>query len=223
MEKILMISCRLELINSKEEALYLAEQLRDIVKGMLPITYSAAAFNAAFTPTVKNSYYDAPPSVSDKSTQDIPVSTNSDSALPEIVKSVPNLVASVTNLVATTPSFKPIISVSPINIKSTSLFSKSPKPKNDEEFTFYKVPYNEKRWDENNLYTNLSKLAFTKTFNDGSKKKVVSCTSVPRWIWPLDRSGNMYEKIQHLVEDFDYECVRDDPKKPNMYIIISDV
>ena len=218
MEKILMISCRLELINSKEEALYLAEQLRDIVKGMLPITYSEAAFNAAFTPKVKN-YYDAPPFVS--ATQDIPVSTNSDSALPEIVKSVPNLVASVPNLVATTPSFKPIISVSPINIKSTSLFSKSPK--NDGEFIFYKVPYNEKRWDENNLYTNLSKLAFTKTFNDGSKKKVVSCTSVPRWIWPLDRSGNMYEKIQHLVEDFDYECVRDDPKKPNMYIIISDV
>lgn len=176
MEKILFISCKLEMISSNLEGQMLAKELRDVVKEMMN------------SPKVARS----PMSYIFHGQENVPP------YVPEVA--LPSQV------------MKPV--------KPSSTVVISTKPVDDESKIRYKVPYNEKRWTEENFHDNLEKLAFTKKFVDGTEKKVVSCTSVPRWVWPLNYDGKMYDKIQNLFEDFNYQCTRDDPSKPNMYVIM---
>lgn len=77
------------------------------------------------------------------------------------------------------------------------------------------------RYGDKNFIDALYDLAKEQTFKDGTTKLCVS--SLPRKKWPLTAEGKMYEKLQDLCADFDVECVRDDPTKPNVYIVLETV
>jgi hypothetical protein len=94
------------------------------------------------------------------------------------------------------------------------------KPKFEKSSEYESVKPDEKRWEEDNFHANLKRFSYNKTFLDGSVKQVVACTKIPRWVWPLNTDGKMYQKIQDLCEDFDYQCIRDDPSKPTCWIVI---
>jgi len=76
------------------------------------------------------------------------------------------------------------------------------------------------RYTEDEFLDALYESSTLKKFKDGSMKRVV--TSLDRKLWPLTKEGEMYEKLQDLCADFDLEVVRDDPSKPNVYIIMKE-
>jgi hypothetical protein len=61
--------------------------------------------------------------------------------------------------------------------------------------------------------------SYEKTFYDGIKRLYVRPT-LDRKKWPLDVNNNEYLKLQDLCADFNYECIRDDPSKKTVYIVV---
>ena len=61
--------------------------------------------------------------------------------------------------------------------------------------------------------------SYEKTFHDGVKRLYVRPT-LDRKKWPLDVNNKEYLKLQDLCADFNYECIRDDPSKMTVYIVV---
>jgi hypothetical protein len=63
-------------------------------------------------------------------------------------------------------------------------------------------------------------LAKDRVFKDGTTKRALC--GLPRSHWPLNDNGEEYEKLQHLCEDYNLSCIRDDPEKPTVFIVFTD-
>jgi hypothetical protein len=74
-----------------------------------------------------------------------------------------------------------------------------------------------KRYDPDTFVDEIYKLSKERTFTDGKTKKALC--GLPRTCWPLRENGEPYEKLQHLCQDYQLVCVRDDPEKPTVFII----
>jgi hypothetical protein len=109
-----------------------------------------------------------------------------------------------------------------LGIKKTELRLDAPvyEKKEDKPKAEFKKFKKEERYNEDEFLDALYAKSVLKKFKDGSMKRVVH--SLDRNVWPLTKDGEMYEKLQDLCHDFDLEVVRDDPAKPNVYIVMKE-